>query len=137
MAALPGKIPKLRRRSSRPLLTLPVIAKLTPNVTDMGEVAVACARAGATAISAINTLAALMSIQNWKGRSLVTALAVYPVPLFAQSAYEKCSRSSKHFLEKTLLCPLSEWGDLHTDDVIRYLLCGHYGTNRNLSNRQS
>lgn len=36
-----------------------VMAKLTPNVTDIGEVAVACAGAGAAAISAINTLEAL------------------------------------------------------------------------------
>ena len=36
-----------------------LMAKLTPNVTDLGEVAVACAEAGAAAISAINTLEAL------------------------------------------------------------------------------
>ncbi len=36
-----------------------VMAKLTPNVTDIGAVAVACAEAGAEAISTINTLEAL------------------------------------------------------------------------------
>jgi len=38
---------------------LPVIAKLSPNVSDIGAIAVACAEAGAAAISAINTMPAL------------------------------------------------------------------------------
>ena len=37
----------------------PVIAKLSPNVSDIGTIAVACAEAGAAAISAINTMPAL------------------------------------------------------------------------------
>ncbi|MDY6916985.1 MAG: dihydroorotate dehydrogenase [Chloroflexota bacterium] len=39
--------------------SLPVIVKLTPNVTDIGEIAVAVAGAGADAISLINTLAGM------------------------------------------------------------------------------
>ncbi|MEC8878025.1 MAG: dihydroorotate dehydrogenase, partial [Candidatus Thermoplasmatota archaeon] len=38
---------------------LPVIAKLSPNVSDIGTIAVACAEAGAAAVSAINTMPAL------------------------------------------------------------------------------
>lgn len=38
---------------------LPVIAKLTPNVTDITRVAVACEQAGADAISLINTFSAM------------------------------------------------------------------------------
>ncbi len=38
------------------VVTKPVIAKLTPNVTDITEIAVACEQAGADAISLINTL---------------------------------------------------------------------------------
>ncbi len=38
------------------VVTKPVIAKLTPNVTDITEIAVACEEAGADAISLINTL---------------------------------------------------------------------------------
>ena len=37
-------------------VTKPVIAKLTPNVTDITEIALACEEAGADAISLINTL---------------------------------------------------------------------------------
>ena len=38
------------------VVSKPVIAKLTPNVTDITEIAVACEQAGADAISLINTL---------------------------------------------------------------------------------
>jgi dihydroorotate dehydrogenase (NAD+) catalytic subunit len=38
----------------------PIIAKLTPNVTDIAAVAVACERAGANAISLINTFSAMV-----------------------------------------------------------------------------
>lgn len=41
---------------------IPVIAKMTPNVTDIGYVAKTCADAGADAISAINTVAAIMGV---------------------------------------------------------------------------
>ncbi|MBR3815952.1 MAG: dihydroorotate dehydrogenase [Clostridia bacterium] len=40
----------------RKVVSKPVIAKLTPNVTDITEIAVACEEAGADAISLINTL---------------------------------------------------------------------------------
>jgi dihydroorotate dehydrogenase (NAD+) catalytic subunit len=38
----------------------PIIAKLTPNVTDIAEIARSCERAGADAISLINTLSAMV-----------------------------------------------------------------------------
>jgi dihydroorotate dehydrogenase (NAD+) catalytic subunit len=39
----------------RPLTKLPLIAKLTPNVTRIGEIAEACAEYGADAVSVVNT----------------------------------------------------------------------------------
>ena len=39
----------------RPLTDLPLIAKLTPNVTRIGEIAEACADCGANAVSLVNT----------------------------------------------------------------------------------
>ena len=43
-------------------VSIPVIAKMTPNVTDVGNVAKTCIDAGADAISAINTVAAIMGV---------------------------------------------------------------------------
>src|SRR6185503_8819142 len=39
----------------RPLTTLPLIAKLTPNVTRIAEIAAACESCGADAVSLVNT----------------------------------------------------------------------------------
>ncbi len=43
-------------RAVKGVVTKPVIAKLTPNVTDITEIALSCEEAGADAISLINTL---------------------------------------------------------------------------------
>ncbi len=43
-------------RAVKAVTTKPVVAKLTPNVTDITEIAVACEEAGADGISLINTL---------------------------------------------------------------------------------
>lgn len=43
-------------KAVKAVTTKPVIAKLTPNVTDITEIAVACEKAGADGISLINTL---------------------------------------------------------------------------------
>jgi dihydropyrimidine dehydrogenase (NAD+) subunit PreA len=42
--------------------TLPVMVKLTPNVTDIVQIARACEESGADAISAINTVSVLMGV---------------------------------------------------------------------------
>ncbi len=44
----------------RAATTKPIIAKLTPNVTDIAAVAVACEQAGADALSLTNTFAAMV-----------------------------------------------------------------------------
>ncbi len=50
----------------------PIIAKLTPNVTDIAGVAVACERAGADAVSLVNTFSA-MAIDVESRRPLLAA----------------------------------------------------------------
>lgn len=44
--------------------TLPVFAKLTPNVTDIREIAQAAHEGGATGVTAINTVSALMGLNH-------------------------------------------------------------------------
>ena len=47
--------------------TKPVIVKLSPNVTDITEIAVACENAGADCLSLINTLMGMqINIETWK-----------------------------------------------------------------------
>lgn len=55
MGADPDEVTRLLARV-RPLTAKPLIVKLTPNATDVAAVAIAAERAGASAVSLINTL---------------------------------------------------------------------------------
>jgi dihydroorotate dehydrogenase (NAD+) catalytic subunit len=68
-----GAVGRLVRRV-RQVCPLPVIAKLTPNVTDIVPIAAAAADAGADAVSLINTLRG-MAI-NWRRRRPILAYDV-------------------------------------------------------------
>lgn len=50
---------------------IPLIAKLTPNVEQIGEIAKACEQAGALAIAAINTVAPSMVIDIYKRKPIL------------------------------------------------------------------
>ena len=52
---------------------IPIIAKLTPNVENIGEIAKACEQAGANAIAAINTIAPSMLIDIYKRKPILGA----------------------------------------------------------------
>jgi dihydroorotate dehydrogenase (NAD+) catalytic subunit len=65
-----GAVGRLVRRV-RAACPLPVIAKLTPNVTDIVAIAEAAAEAGADAVSLVNTFRGL--VVNWRARRPVLA----------------------------------------------------------------
>jgi dihydropyrimidine dehydrogenase (NAD+) subunit PreA len=65
MGAAQGQDPNIAgdiTRWVKEVSTLPVMVKLTPNVTDIVQIARACEEAGADAISAINTVSVLMGV---------------------------------------------------------------------------
>jgi dihydroorotate dehydrogenase (NAD+) catalytic subunit len=70
MGADPGELAKLLHRV-RPLTAKPLIVKLTPNASDVGEVARAAEESGASALSLINTLRGMafdpLSGEPWLG----------------------------------------------------------------------
>jgi dihydroorotate dehydrogenase (NAD+) catalytic subunit len=66
----PGSVGKLVRRV-REACPLPIIAKLTPNVTDIVPIAAAAAEAGADAVSLINTLRGMAV--DWRKRRPILA----------------------------------------------------------------
>ena len=104
---------------------LPIIAKLTPNVADIGTVAVACARAGAAAVSAINTLAAL-DVDPELERPLLgngfgglSGTAIRPIGL------RKVLEIVQALNHEGFDTPVIGMGGIsNTEDVVRYLLCG-------------
>jgi dihydropyrimidine dehydrogenase (NAD+) subunit PreA len=65
MGAAIGQSPELAATVTRwtaEAVNIPVMAKMTPNVTDVGLVAEYCAEAGADAISGINTVGAIIAV---------------------------------------------------------------------------
>lgn len=106
---------------------LPVITKMTPNITDMVPVALAAKQGGADAISAINTIRGITDVDIEKfvamptihGASSITGCsgwAAKPVALrFVSELYNS----------KELSLPISGIGGITTwQDVLQFLLCG-------------
>jgi dihydropyrimidine dehydrogenase (NAD+) subunit PreA len=107
--------------------TIPVIAKMTPNITDMTEPALYAKKGGADAISAINTVAGIsgLGLDDFVPRPNVFGLsspsgtsgpAVKPIGLRFIADMAKCD---------DLRLPLSGIGGIETwIDALEYLLLG-------------
>ena len=108
-------------------VSIPVMAKMTPNITDMLPVAIAAKDGGADAISAINTLRAITevdldtfvpepSIQGKGSISGYSGPAVKPIALRFIAEMAQC---------KNLGLPLSGIGGIETwSDAVMFLLMG-------------
>ena len=85
-------------------VSIPVIAKMTPNVTDVGMIAKRCVDAGAHAISAINTVAAIIgvdletlvpmpSVAGYSTHGGLSGPAVKPIALKAVASIAKATHA--------------------------------------------
>jgi dihydropyrimidine dehydrogenase (NAD+) subunit PreA len=104
---------------------IPVMPKMTPNVTDVGAVAQSCVKAGASAISGINTVAAIIGVDletlvpkpNVAGYSAHGGLsgpAVKPIALKAVAT-----------IAKAVQVPISALGGISSwEDAAEFLLLG-------------
>ena len=104
---------------------LPVIAKLSPNVSDIGTIAVACAEAGAAAVSAINTMPALDIDTELERPVLGNAFgglsgpALLPIGLRCVLKAVRALRDAGH------ATPVIGIGGISSgEDAAKYLLCG-------------
>ncbi|MBN1944337.1 MAG: NAD-dependent dihydropyrimidine dehydrogenase subunit PreA [Bradymonadales bacterium] len=107
--------------------SIPVVAKMTPNITDMLPTALAAKRGGADAISAINTLKAITGIDpdgrqplpNIQGHSSISGFSGTAVrPIGLRFIAEMASSPD-------LKLPLSGIGGITTwRDALEYLLVG-------------
>ncbi|PIQ82656.1 MAG: dihydroorotate dehydrogenase B catalytic subunit [Candidatus Omnitrophica bacterium CG11_big_fil_rev_8_21_14_0_20_64_10] len=108
-------------RRVRKATRLPVIAKLSPNVTDITAIARAAADGGADALSLINTLLALaVDPESWKPRIApvtggLSGPAVKPVALRMVWQVHRA-------LPKMPLIGIG--GIMRSEDVVEFLLCG-------------
>lgn len=107
--------------------SLPIIAKMTPNITDITEPALYAKKGGANGISAINTVSAISGIDpvtlvpypNVSGKSAMSGYsgpAVKPIGLRCITQLAQC---------RELGLPLSGLGGVETwIDALEYILCG-------------
>lgn len=108
-----GEVKKITR--------IPIWVKLSPNVTDITEIAKACIDGGADGIVLINTILGL-AINKWtKKPTLPRGVGGYSGPAIKPIALRMIWETYKRF-PKT---PIIGIGGIHTtDDAIEFLLCG-------------
>lgn len=113
----------VRRGSS-----LPILAKMTPNITDMVPVAIACIEGGADGIAAINTVKAITNIDLDKyvglpivdGKSSISGYSGKAIKPIALRFIEQMH--SNNFLKKV---PISGIGGVETwEDAVEFLTVG-------------
>ena len=104
----------------RQACSLPVIAKLTPNVTSVPEIAAAAADAGADAVSLVNTFQGL--VVDWRRRRPVlgnglgglSGPAIKPLAL----------RIVRQVAQRVIVPIIGVGGIQCLDDVLEFLVCG-------------
>ncbi|MFZ9791552.1 MAG: dihydroorotate dehydrogenase [Gemmataceae bacterium] len=107
-------------RGVREVCSLPIIAKLTPNVTDVASVAQAAAEAGADAVSLVNTFLGIAI--DWKRKSFrlgngtggLSGPAIKPLTL----------RVVWQVAKKVRIPIIGIGGIANIDDVMEFLLAG-------------
>lgn len=106
---------------------IPVVAKLTPNITDMVPAALSAQAGGADAISAINTLKSISHIDleslqgtpNVAGKSAISGFSGKGCRPFGLRFVSELAR------EKRLKIPISGMGGIYTwKDCVEYLAVG-------------
>lgn len=113
----------VRRGSS-----LPILAKMTPNITDMNPVAIACLEGGADGIAAINTVKSICNIDLNKhigmpivdGKSSISGYSGKAIKPIALRFIEQM-----HSNEKLKDVPISGIGGIETwEDAVEFILVG-------------
>jgi dihydroorotate dehydrogenase (NAD+) catalytic subunit len=107
-------------RTVRRAISLPLLVKLSPNVTDIAEMARVCEGEGADGISAINTLQALVVDVETRRPSLSNGLGGLSGPAIRPVALRmvwQCARAVE-----IPVCGIG--GICSAEDAIQFLLCG-------------
>ena len=112
LAALVGAV--------RPETTLPLLVKLSPNVTDIGEMARVCEQAGADALSLINAVQALEVDAESRRPVLANGLGGLSGPAIRPIALRMVWQAAQ-----AVDLPICGIGGISTaEDAAKFLLCG-------------
>jgi dihydroorotate dehydrogenase (NAD+) catalytic subunit len=104
----------------RPATTLPLLVKLSPNVTDIGEMARVCEQAGADALSLINAVQALEVDAESRRPVLANVLGGLSGPAIRPIALRMVWQAAQ-----AVDLPICGIGGISTaEDAAKFLLCG-------------
>ncbi|MCX7922943.1 MAG: dihydroorotate dehydrogenase [Clostridia bacterium] len=118
----PGGIAEITKRV-KPYCKKPLIVKLTPNVTDIKEIAIAAEDAGADALSLINTILG-MAIDIHKKRPILAN----NVGGLSGPAVKPIAVRMVHEVSRVVKIPLIGMGGISNgDDAIEFMLAGASG----------
>ena len=113
--------------TAKKAVSIPIIAKMTPNITDMTEPAIYAKRGGADAISAINTVSGISEIGL---DDLVPKPNIFGIGAVSGTAGPAIKPIGLHFIADMAKCqelnlPLSGIGGIETwIDALEYILLG-------------
>jgi dihydropyrimidine dehydrogenase (NAD+) subunit PreA len=128
MGAAQGQDPVIAgdiTRWVKEVAALPVMVKLTPNVTDIVEIAQACEEAGADAISAINTVSVLIGVDLDRLEPLPSVDGTTAIGGYSGPAVKPIGLRCMVQLAKGTKLPLSGIGGVASwEDAAEYILAG-------------
>lgn len=106
---------------TKKITKIPIWAKLSPNVTDITQIAKACIDAGVDGLSLINTVLGL-AINKWTKKPILPrGLGGYSGPAIKPIALRMVYETYKKFPN----IPIIGIGGIHNaDDAIEFMLCG-------------
>ena len=112
-------------RDCRQVCSLPILAKLTPNVTSIGPIAVAAAEAGADAISLINTVLGMAIDWRKQQPMLGNVMGGLSGPAIKPIALRCVFQARQALAARGLTTPLIGIGGIaNIDDVMEFLVAG-------------
>lgn len=107
-------------RAVREATRLPLIAKLTPNVTDIAQIAAACEAAGADAVSLINTFSAMVIDVHTRRPVLSANFGGLSGPAVRPAAVCRVYHAAR-----AVRIPVIGMGGIwHADDALEFILAG-------------
>lgn len=115
----PGRAKKLISALRR-LTDLPIIAKLTPNITDITDIAAAVEEAGADAISAINTIRGMAIDINTRRPKLGATMGGLSGPAIKPAALASVYRVA----ERVGIPVIGIGGIVSAEDALEFMIAG-------------
>ncbi|MBZ4655003.1 MAG: dihydroorotate dehydrogenase family protein [Peptococcaceae bacterium] len=119
LAADPAKLYELTSSATK-RVNIPVMVKLSPNVTNMAKLAKAAEKAGASAISAIDTVRSIIGVDIERGKALLPTYGGYsgsPIRPIGLAAVATVSQAVN-----IPVCGIGGIGNYH--HVIEYIMLG-------------